>query len=121
MTIPHRRTGDVDRRRSRARTPPEPCGRVARDVCYLHSSLLPSWGVAGDAVHYAHSWAVGAGPSGGQAGLAVASSAPRLDEVMTAARAGTLLPHKATSIAPKPRAGLLMLGDGIATARPARR
>jgi hypothetical protein len=33
---------------------------------------------------------------------------------MSAARGGLLLPHKATSIAPKPRAGLLMLGDGIA-------
>ncbi len=56
-----------------------------------------------------------------EGGLAVESSAPRLDEVMTAARAGTLLPHKATSIAPKPRAGLLMLGDGIVPGPPARR
>ena len=99
----------------------EECGRVARDVCYLHSRLLPLWGVAGDGVHYAHSWESARDQAAAEGGLAVASSAPRLDEVMTAARAGILLPHKATSIAPKPRAGLLMLGDGIEPRPPARR
>jgi hypothetical protein len=33
---------------------------------------------------------------------------------MAAARAGLLLPRKATSVAPKPRTGLLMLGDALA-------
>jgi hypothetical protein len=47
-------------------------------------------------------------------GLAVESHAPGLDDVMAAARAGLLLPRKATSVAPKPRTGLLMLGDAVA-------
>ena len=91
-----------------------PCGPIARDVCYLHEHLLPSWGVAADRVSYAHSWPSALAQAHASAGLVLLSKAPRLDEVMAAALAGIVLPHKATSIAPKPRAGLLMLGDEIA-------
>jgi hypothetical protein len=92
----------------------EPCGPVARDVCHLHRHLLPRWGVPGDRVYYAHSWSTATGQATATVGLAVESRAPRLEDVMAAARSGTLLPHKATSITPKPRTGLLMLGDAIA-------
>lgn len=92
----------------------EPCGPIARDVCHLHRHLLPHWAVPGDRVHYAHSWRAATDQAGATGGLAVETRAPGLDEVMAAARAGILLPHKATSVAPKPRAGLLMLGDASA-------
>jgi hypothetical protein len=38
---------------------------------------------------------------------------------MAAARSGVLLPHKATSVTPKPRTGLLMFGDEILASSPA--
>lgn len=89
----------------------DPCGPVARDVCHLHRHLLPAWGVPAGTVRYAHSWAAARRLAGRDAGLAVEARPPTLAEVMAAARAGTLLPHKATSISPKPRTGLLMLDD----------
>jgi len=91
----------------------EPCGPISADICSLHADLLPWWGVPPERVHYAHSWDSARTDAGARRGLAVAGRPPQLREVMAAARSGTLLPHKATSIAPKPRAGLLMLGDGL--------
>ena len=93
----------------------EPCGPISADICSLHAHLLPWWGVSPERVHYAHSWESARAEAGLSRGLAVAGQPPPLHEVMAAARAGNLLPHKATSIAPKPRAGLLMLGDDLLT------
>ncbi len=89
----------------------EACGPFARDVCHLHSRLLPAWGVDPDRLHYSHSWQRAVDEATATSGLALEARAPALTEVVTAARGGTLLPHKATSITPKPRAGLLMLDD----------
>ena len=98
----------VDASTSLGADPAETCGPFARDVCHLHSRLLPAWGVGADAVHYSHSWQRAVDEAGATSGLAIEARAPGLSEVITAARGGTLLPHKATSITPKPRAGLLM-------------
>lgn len=87
------------------------CDPVARDVSHLHRHLLPRWGVAPDRVRYAHSWAAAQEVVTRAGGLVVEARPPSLAAVMTAARSGTTLPHKATSIAPKPRTGLLMLDD----------
>jgi len=87
------------------------CGPFAPDVCHLHSRLLPAWGVETARLHYSHSWQRALDEATATSGLALEARAPALTEVMTAARGGTLLPHKATSITPKPRAGLLMLDD----------
>ncbi len=89
----------------------EPCGPVARDVCALHVHLLPAWGIDSDRVRYAHTWSRAREDAAGADGLAVEARAPDLADVVAAAAGGTLLPHKATSIAPKPRAGLLLLDD----------
>ncbi len=97
------------------------CSPVARDTCHLHSHLLPAWGVPESAVGYVHGWDRARAAAGAIRGLAVRSAAPLLAEVLGAARAGHLLPHKATSIGPKPRIGMLMLEadehDGVSARR----
>lgn len=85
------------------------CAPIALDTCHLHSHLLPALGVGETALGYAHDWAQARGTAATRAGFAVRTSAPKLSDVLTAARSGHLLPHKATSIGPKPRIGLLML------------
>ena len=92
----------VDASTSLGADPAETCGPFARDVCHLHSRLLPAWGIGADAVHYSHSWQRAVDEATATSGLAVEARAPGLTEVITAARGGTLLPHKATSITPKP-------------------
>ena len=93
------------------RQDPSTCGPLARDVCHLHADLLPAWGVDSDRVRYAHSWPAACADASASDGLAVEARAASLADVLAAGRTGTVLPHKATSITPKPRAGLLMLGD----------
>ncbi len=85
------------------------CAGVARETCHLHSHLLPSWRVPDSAVSYVHDWDQARAHAGGRGGVALRTCAPALDEVVRGARSGRLLPHKATSIGPKPRIGLLML------------
>ena len=78
-------------------------------LCHLHRNLLPRWEVPEARLGYAHEWSVARTAASTAHGLAIATSAPGLPEVLEAARSGHLLPHKATSIGPKPRIGLLML------------
>ena len=85
------------------------CAGVARETCHLHSHLLPSWRVPESAVSYVHDWIQARAHAGARGGVALRTNAPALDQVLRGARAGRLLPHKATSIGPKPRIGLLML------------
>ncbi|MDQ3591765.1 MAG: DUF1015 domain-containing protein [Actinomycetota bacterium] len=85
------------------------CAPIARDTCHLHSHLLPAWGIDQDTLQYVHNWTQARRVATRHGGLAVRTSAPTLDRIIDAARAGHTLPHKATSIGPKPRIGLLML------------
>lgn len=85
------------------------CAPVAQDACLLHSHLLPAWGVFDTAVDYLHDWGRARASVRAVSGVAIRTSAPALHEIFAAARAGQLLPPKATSIGPKPRIGLLML------------
>lgn len=95
-----------------SRTGNDCCGPVARDTCHLHSHLLPAWGIDPDSLGYVHDWGHARRRATQRQGLAVRTSAPSLVEVVAAARAGLLLPQKATSIGPKPRIGLVLLPAG---------
>lgn len=86
------------------------CPPVARETCHLHSHLLPAWGVDEVEVGFLHDWDQARAAAAAAAGVAVRSAAPSVDQVLESARAGHLLPHKATSIGPKPRIGMVMLG-----------
>lgn len=89
------------------------CSPVARDTCHLHSHLLPAWGVPEAGLRYVHSWERARRTAADVGGLAIGTSSPRMADVLGAAWSGHLLPHKATSIGPKPRIGLLNLSrDG---------
>ncbi|CAN5881342.1 DUF1015 domain-containing protein [soil metagenome] len=96
---------------TRAARPTAPsCGSpVALDTCHLHSHLLPAWQVDEQDVGYVHDWPRAKRLASARHGLAVRTAAPALSDVVDVARGGHLLPHKATSIGPKPRIGMLML------------
>ncbi len=82
---------------------------AALDTCLLHSHLLPAWAVDEQQVDFVHDWEQARAIASARGGVAVRTSAPRLAEIIKAARSGHLLPQKSTSIGPKPRLGLLML------------
>ena len=78
------------------------------DAAVLHEALLPAWGVAEEQIGYHHSFDQALQTTARQPGLVVAVHPPTVAEVMQAAAAGTRMPRKSTSFAPKPRMGVVM-------------
>jgi uncharacterized protein (DUF1015 family) len=83
-----------------------PAGAEGLLVTTLHEALLPAWGVDEEQVSHHH--AAGEALAEAESGLAILLPAPTFEQVATAAEAGELLPHKATSFQPKPHLGALM-------------
>lgn len=77
-------------------------------VSRLHTEWLPSWGCAERDIQYVHDLSTAAMLARRDGGLAVLLPSLSLDTVFAAARAGVVLPRKATSFGPKPRIGMLM-------------
>lgn len=80
----------------------------ATDTETLHERLLPAWSVTEDQIGYHHTVPQTVHRAVQEAGVAVLLHPSEVGEVMTAARAGRMLPRKSTSFGPKPRMGLLM-------------
>jgi len=78
------------------------------DAELLHESMLPGWEVTPDRLGYHHDVAQTVHTAEQEAGVSVLMHPPSVDQVMTVARAGKVMPRKSTSFGPKPRTGLLM-------------
>jgi uncharacterized protein (DUF1015 family) len=74
----------------------------------LHDELLPALAIADRRNGYHHSVEAALSRVRSKPGVAVLMPAPDVDLVLGVARAGRLLPEKATSFQPKPTAGVLM-------------
>lgn len=77
-------------------------------VSQLHTEWVPAWGCAERDIQYVHDLSTAALLARRDGGLAVLLPSLSLDTVFAAARAGVVLPRKATSFRPKPRIGMLM-------------
>jgi uncharacterized protein (DUF1015 family) len=91
--------------------PGEPPGIPAVEtlaVSRLHAEWVAAWRCAESEIQYVHDADVAQMLVRRDGGLAVLLPTLTLDTVFAAARAGAVLPRKATSFAPKPRIGLLM-------------
>lgn len=77
-------------------------------VSRLHTQWVISWGCAERDIQYVHDLSTATMLARRDGGLAVLLPSLSLDTVFAAARAGVVLPRKATSFGPKPRIGLLM-------------
>ncbi len=87
---------------------PEPSAVDSLAVSRLHAEWIPAWGCAEPGIEYVHDADVAQMLVRRDGGLAVLLPTLSLDAVFAAARAGSVLPRKATSFAPKPRIGMLM-------------
>ena len=77
-------------------------------VSRLHAEWVEAWGCAEAGIEYVHDADTAQMRVRRDGGLGVLLPTLSLDIVFAAARAGAVLPRKATSFAPKPRIGLLM-------------
>ncbi|MGH8967027.1 MAG: hypothetical protein ACRDXB_17105, partial [Actinomycetes bacterium] len=96
-------------RRFHAVTPAEPsaaCAAPELAVCHLHSVWLARWDVSESDVGYVHELADAIALTQ-RSNVAILLPAPRLEDVVAAARDGRPLPRKATSFGPKPLIGLV--------------
>ncbi|GAA0602086.1 DUF1015 domain-containing protein [Kribbella sandramycini] len=81
-------------------------GQTVPAVSSLHEHLLPAWGAVEDDISFHHTWS-DALALANPAQTAIELTAPHLDQVLSSAIQGVVLPQKATSFGPKPRVGLL--------------
>ncbi|UPK73198.1 DUF1015 domain-containing protein [Nocardioidaceae bacterium SCSIO 66511] len=86
------------------RVPNAECAAPELAVCHLHAGWLKQWAVADADVGYVHGLDEAIAQTT-ESGVAVLLPAPRLEDVMAAARDGRPLPRKATSFGPKPLVG----------------
>lgn len=78
------------------------------DAELLHTHLLRAWGVDEDRIGYHHTVEQTVRNAVQDEGLAVLLHPTTVQEVMTVARAGKIMPRKSTSFGPKPRMGVVM-------------
>ena len=83
-----------------------PADRAAVEV--LHDDLLPALGLTDRRIGFHHSVDEALSRIRAVRGVAVLMPAPEFDLVVGVARAGRLLPEKATSFQPKPSIGVLI-------------
>jgi uncharacterized protein (DUF1015 family) len=87
---------------------PDAGSEATTDISRLHDDLLPAWGVAEERLGFHHSVSQATQHAVQEGGVAVLLYPSTMQQVMSVARAGKVMPKKSTSFAPKPHIGLIM-------------